>query len=248
MAPLVSVILPVYNMAAYLEKCLLSLQNQSYRRFEVLVVDDCSSDNSLSLAQGFAARDERFRILTQPRNQGVSAARNLGLKRSRGELICFCDPDDWCEPDYLQSFVEQLRDPTVALAVTGFYTDQKITRGRKQSPAILNQRTMLPAILKLTGNVRGFLWNKCFRRHIITAHQLQFDQKLTLMEDYLFIVQYALTSQVFAYDQKPRYHYVQHRDSAVHSIDLKMVRNIISAWTRAHAAILHSLLRPGKRD
>ena len=95
--PLISVIVPVYDVGKYLSKCLDSLLAQTWRNLEIIVVDDGSPDGSWDIMQDYAARDSRVRIFRK-KNGGVSAARNFGMDAAEGEYLGFVDPDDWCRP------------------------------------------------------------------------------------------------------------------------------------------------------
>ena len=103
--PLVSIIVPVYNVENYIEKCLESVKNQSYTKFECLIVNDGSKDKSIDLAQKFTEIDSRFKILNKP-NGGLASARNFGIKHSTGEFIAFLDSDDAWEKNKLQNQIE----------------------------------------------------------------------------------------------------------------------------------------------
>ena len=103
--PKISVIVPVYNVENYIEKCIESILSQTYTDFELLLINDGSSDKSGSICDAYVNKDERIRVFHK-KNEGVSIARNLGIKRSLGEWICFVDSDDWVENLYLEKFVE----------------------------------------------------------------------------------------------------------------------------------------------
>ena len=107
--PVVSVLMAVYNAQHYLEKALDSLLHQTLCDIEVLAVDDCSTDNSLSLLQHRACMDGRLRVFRQSENQGQAVARNLALREARGEFVCMVDADDWLSPDALETAVAQFR-------------------------------------------------------------------------------------------------------------------------------------------
>ncbi len=102
----VSVVVPVYNVARYLERCINSLLGQTYTDLEILCVDDCSTDESREILKSFAEKDQRVRALFQPQNQGVSAARNRALDEMTGEWVCFCDSDDWYELNFVERMLE----------------------------------------------------------------------------------------------------------------------------------------------
>lgn len=90
MQPLISVVVPVYNAERYIGKCVESIQSQTYENLEIILVDDCSTDNSLKLCKQYASKDPRLKIVEHQKNQGVSAARNSGIKISRGGVHHFC--------------------------------------------------------------------------------------------------------------------------------------------------------------
>ena len=102
MDELISVIVPVYNAAAYIERCVKSIQNQTYTYFELILVNDGSTDNSLEICKTLAGQDERIVVLDRP-NGGASAARNTGLAHMRGQYIVFADSDDYVSPSYLEN-------------------------------------------------------------------------------------------------------------------------------------------------
>lgn len=102
-APKISIIIPVYNSETHLDTCIQSICRQSYTDFELILVDDGSTDRSASICDGYASKDTRIRVLHQA-NAGVSAARNKGIDNARGEWLTFIDSDDYVEPGYLASF------------------------------------------------------------------------------------------------------------------------------------------------
>lgn len=102
--PLISIIVPVYNTAAYLRRCLDSILSQTYGHWEAILVDDGSTDGSGAICEEYASRDSRFQVTHRP-NSGVAATRNAGLDAATGEYIGFVDSDDWIEPDMFRSMV-----------------------------------------------------------------------------------------------------------------------------------------------
>lgn len=105
----VSVIIPVYNVGQYLARTITGVLEQTYRDLEVILVDDCSKDNSRQVMESFQKKDHRVRCFFQEVNQGVSAARNRGLDEAIGQWICFCDGDDWYEPNFLEKMMESAK-------------------------------------------------------------------------------------------------------------------------------------------
>ena len=117
--PKISVVVPVYNVAAYVEKCLASLAEQTYPNMEVIVVDDASSDGGGELCDGWADRDPRFQIVHFPENRGVCAARNEGVSRASGAYIAFVDSDDYGEPALLETLYRALAESQADVSVCG---------------------------------------------------------------------------------------------------------------------------------
>ena len=115
---LVSVIVPVYNTGKVAKKVIRQLLEQSYQNIEIVVVDDGSTDDSLVRLQELAAKDKRVKLIHQ-KNAGVSAARNAGIERARGEYMVFVDSDDEVRPGFIEKLVEAMSDPGVAVALTG---------------------------------------------------------------------------------------------------------------------------------
>ena len=102
---MISIVVPIYNGENYIEDCVRSILSQIYQDWELILVDNASEDDSLLKCKEFARKDDRIQVLQQHRNMGVSAARNLGIEKARGEFITFIDIDDWVEQDYLERLV-----------------------------------------------------------------------------------------------------------------------------------------------
>lgn len=110
--PLISVIIPIYNVEQYLEQCLDSVVNQTYRNLEIILVDDGSPDKCGAICDAYKAKDERIIVIHQE-NQGLSAARNAGLDICKGEYIAFVDSVDWVEADYIDAMLEYVGNHTI---------------------------------------------------------------------------------------------------------------------------------------
>ena len=108
---LISIVIPVYNVEKYLEKCLQSVQNQTYNHFEVILVNDGSTDSSLSICEKFVNQDKRFSVFSKE-NGGMSSARNFGIKKAKGSFITFVDSDDYIVKDYLSHLVAGIKSET----------------------------------------------------------------------------------------------------------------------------------------
>lgn len=116
--PLISVIVPVYNVEKYLDKCVDSIVNQTYKNLEIILVDDGSPDNCPKMCDDWARKDKRIRVIHK-KNGGVSSARNLGINNANGECIGFVDSDDWIEKKYIQKLYETLIQEGADIALCG---------------------------------------------------------------------------------------------------------------------------------
>jgi len=195
-SPLVSVIMPVYNTGKIAKKVLGQLLGQSYQNIEIVVVDDGSTDDSLVRLQEVAAKDERVKLCHQ-KNAGVSAARNAGIERARGEYMVFVDSDDEVKPGFLEKLVEAMSDSGVAVALTGKVhenlQDEKRTkvvakprRARKKNEKLANYMMYL---LLMDGRMYS-VTNKIFRAGVIRKLGLEFEEGRNFAEDTKFVLDY----------------------------------------------------------
>ncbi|NCB62650.1 MAG: glycosyltransferase [Clostridia bacterium] len=216
--PLVSIIVPVYNVRPYLERCLSSIQNQTFRSFEVFLVDDGSTDGSGELCRTYAAADARFHALQQ-RNAGAAQARNLAMDRARGKYLQFADGDDWLTPDATETFVHTAESTGCDLAVSHFYrvaNGRKAERGHIREDKILTRHEFAEHMMKAPANFYyGVLWNKFYRRAIVEANHLRCPSDVSWCEDFLFNLEYFASARLISTISKPLYYYLKREDSIV---------------------------------
>ncbi|KRM71599.1 glycosyltransferase family 2 protein [Lacticaseibacillus brantae] len=241
MQPLVSVIVPIYNLSPYLPRGLKSLTQQTYNNIELILIDDASTDTSASVMAEFAAQDARVKPIYLTKNGGVSAARNAGLEVATGELLAFMDGDDWVEPDFIDALVKTMNHRNCDLVVSPFFSDNpepNAVPARSQMDKVLTRSAFIRGMLMPVGRVRGYLWNKMYRRDLVEQAHLRFDETVSIMEDELFTVQYALMTDRFFYFGKPAYHHVIRLDSATQSLGvIGAVPQQISALVRIQKMI-----------
>ncbi len=196
----ISIIVPVYNARATLNRCVDSLRGQTHENIEILLVNDGSKDDSLAICQSLAREDERIRVIDKP-NGGVSSARNAGLEEATGEIVMFCDSDDWVEPDWCGCMYDHF--------VPGSLTVCEIQRSdvpREDHPnpmEIVDRKHYLHHRMLMCSPI-----NKLFSRRVIRENNLRFPPDLSLGEDFVFCLQYlcAISGDVrFVY--RELYHY-----------------------------------------
>ena len=205
---MITVVVSVYNTGKYLPKALDALLGQTEQNFEILLVDDGSTDGSGAACDQQAERSPKIQVFHKS-NGGLSSARNLGIEHARGESIIFPDPDDWVEPNYLEHLLA-IRDKYGAdLSICGHYltwngTDSLWNPSATETTLDTGKAV---ALLMKTNSFCGYAWNKLYRMDVIREHGLRFDEELGMAQDLHFAFRYFQFCQTFAYDPAPLYHY-----------------------------------------
>lgn len=221
-SPLISIIVPVFNGAPYLDECLLSIRQQTYTNLEIIVVNDGSTDNSLTIIESHSNEDSRFVVVNQG-NAGVSIARNRGLSLAQGSLIGFVDADDWIEEGMYEAMNKRIQDHQIDLVACSvkqhhLADDQSwTTRIRRDliDAAQVSKRSLTAAFL--SGELDYANWNKLFRKEIIERCQIQFEPKLCIGEDFLFNLEYISNCNKGAFLSNTFYNYRSLSQSLFHS-------------------------------
>lgn len=185
--PVVSVIIPVYNVAPYLREALDSVVNQTYKKLEIIVVDDGSTDGSGTICDEWAQRDKRIRVFHKS-HEGVSEARNMGLLKCKGQLIGFADADDWLEPDMIELLAGKLNQADAVMC--GFQTcgtGIPVIRGTEPL-ADGTFEEIVRSLIKENGYFTA-IWNKMFHREVIFRNQgaILMDPALSFGEDEVWL-------------------------------------------------------------
>lgn len=214
--PKVSVIVPIYGVESYLDKCIQSIINQSYKDWELILVDDGSPDESGEICEKYVTIDSRINVL-HLLNSGVSVARNRGMAIAKGQYITFVDGDDWIEPCYLESLLRYAGESVVVYGnVINDYSDgtpSSIVFDYTEG-ACIKLEANEQAIIKYHILENGFPVSKLFSADVIRTHKLTFDENLSYHEDHLFVLGYLSVVGTVILSSKPIYHY-EHRGGNV---------------------------------
>ena len=227
MDPYISIIIPVYNTEQYIGHCIDSILCQTYRNYEVLLVDDGSSDNSGKICDLYKIKDQRINVFHK-KNEGVSIARNYGLNLAKGNWITFVDSDDILDQDWLQCYAENITDD-IDIIFQGFIEHSQFIEQKK----ILDYCSCyIETIYQLEKNdLFGWTWNKIFKANIIKSNLIQFDSKLTINEDLLFTLNYCSFASTIKVLPIAKYHYYIRTGSLLTSqhkyIDIKHKADLI---------------------
>lgn len=219
----ISIIVPVYNVEDYLDKCIESLTAQSYKNIEIILVDDGSKDKSGQICDEWSKRDERIQVIHKE-NGGVSSARNKGIAASTGEWLMFIDGDDYCERNMLQRLYESVVKDKSDFAYCSFYTDRNGARKANELPiqsGVYNMAEVFKPIMFGTLNALGksmsaSLWTGIFSKRIIESYNIAFDAYIRFAEDWLFYAEYITRCKKVSIINEALYNYVQRATSVMH--------------------------------
>mgnify|MGYP000526611185 CR=1 FL=1 len=242
--PLVSIILPVYNAQNHLARCVGSICAQTYRNIEIIILNDGSKDQSLPVCEEFRQKDPRI-LLVDKANSGVSDTRNLGLKLASGKYVEFVDSDDYLDPDFTERLVAAAEENEADFVIAPY--KMVIPAGASKPEQVLDkiqdelgvmsvarppevrEYGFLPAgvydkdtfALRLMDKPASYfysvLWNKLYRRDILTGNDIQFVSEMRWAEDLVFNLRYIQYAERFVAIDKPGYYYVQNPQSICHT-------------------------------
>ena len=216
--PEISVIVPAYNIEEYIARCLLSLLNQSFKDYEIIIIDDGSTDKTSEIIDYYSVKYERIRVL-HTQNAGVSNARNNGLKMAKGKYIVFVDGDDYVDEQYLEVMLGLISQKDADIGIVDYflqYEDQIEIHSKNNGESVLYKSSEMISNLREIDMYEGYLWNKIFRKNKIDELQLFFDAELKVWEDLLFCYKYMKACKLGVYMHKPLYYYVQRIGSVMH--------------------------------
>lgn len=219
---LISIIVPVYNVEEYISRTIESILKQTYLNFELILVDDGSTDKSRDICEKFAKIDERIFVFFQ-NNRGVSAARNKGISKSRGKYIIFIDSDDWVAPNMLETYLNQMISEDSELVINEYnreYDNVLYPQNGDLKEGYLTIEQTLCKIINPTG-FYGSVWGKIFHADIIKKNQLQFDISIAIGEDLLFVIDYIQYCSKISYGKNRLYNYVIRDSSALNTVNLR---------------------------
>ena len=212
---LISIIVPVYNVEKYLSKCLNSILVQTYKKLQIILIDDGSVDNSGKICDEYAKTDNRIEVIHQ-KNLGVSSARNKGLEAAKGKWIGFIDSDDCIEPDMFEYLIKLVYKYNVDIAQCGIFFEENKTKKRTYCP----QKDIFKDSIKsfdycdwdmLSNSTCNKLYSVAILKNIL------YDVKYPVGEDLLFNLQAMKNANGIVLGVQAKYHYMQRMESVCHS-------------------------------
>lgn len=221
--PLISIIIPIYNSEAFLDKCIQSAINQSYDNIEVVLVNDGSIDSSGEICDTYAAIDSRIKIVHK-KNGGLVSARKAGLLRSTGDYVLYIDGDDWIELKLVEDFVDQIAKHNADVIIPAHIVNLE---GREDilinstPPGFYSKERLVAEVyprMLHTGKfaqfgIFSYSWGKMYRREVLLQNQLNVDEDIVMGEDALCVYPTLLDAESVVVLKQPYYHYRQRADS-----------------------------------
>lgn len=218
----ISVVVPIYNAEKYLERSLNCILRQSFSSFELLLVDDGSTDRSGLICDSYALKDERIKVFHR-QNSGASASRNYGLKQALCPYICFIDADDYQDEFFLETYIDALKEDDYDIVFQNFLQHNEDGSTFKQELDTIIAFTEDDLSEALYGldykKCFGWTWNKIFRLSIIKDRNLSFREDFSLREDELFTFQYFKHVKKVKIINTAYYHYFVYGNSLMHRMN-----------------------------
>lgn len=225
----VSIVIPVYNVASYIEECLQSVFQQTYRNIEVIIVDDCGKDNSMQLVKTFVnkVKDVSFKIIHHPKNLGLSAARNTGIKESTGNYIYFIDSDDFITTNCIETFVDLIKkypDSDVVFGSATFYPNAWgsfcLNVKNSKIPSYSNNRRWINTSFLKNDFLPITAWNKLVSKEFIIRNKLFFKEGI-YYEDQLWLYLMAYACSKISFNKINTYFYRKNPNGIIHKYGIK---------------------------
>lgn len=213
----VSIIVPLYNVERFIEKCVFSILNQDYSNIEIILVDDGSPDNSGVIADELKKKDQRINVIHQ-NNCGVSAARNVGLTAASGEYVTFVDGDDWIESDYVSYFVHLMKKHKcdVAMNKNNYTETRNVSR---EVDYVVNAEKVMEWIYK--GDIFVAVWNKMYKTSFLKENNIMFNPSIWYGEGMLFNIECLQYTNEVIICEKSVYHQTFNIESAMRKFNLE---------------------------
>ena len=238
---LISILMPVYNGQEYLEETVLSILNQSYKEFELIIINDGSSDNTKVICDNLEKIDKRIKIIHKE-NTGVSHTRNIALDNASGEYIAFIDSDDSVYKDYLKILLSSMEKSNGQLSVCGFKERKISANGQVEDLSKVFYPKEVIAIEDMKDLIMDFgnsgllnpLWNKLYSREIIEKNNIRFKEDVETGEDFIFNLQYFKKIKKICFSKEELYYYIRRNNN---SITYRYIDNMYEKGLEIHSLL-----------
>lgn len=219
MKNLISIIVPVYNVSLYLNQCIQSIINQTYKDLQIILVDDGSTDGSSQICDDYAKRDSRIEVIHKS-NGGLVSARKAGIQIATGDYVGYVDGDDWIEPDMYEQMLDCMIANNVDIVETQYFIEAGTQTKRMESKlqyGIHKTENLIPVMLCDKDfnecRMQPYVWSKLYKRELLIRHQLRVDECILCGEDMAVVYPYILDCENVYVLNYAGYHYVQRSNS-----------------------------------
>ncbi len=210
----VSIILPVYKVEKYLRQCLDSIVNQTFKDIEIIIINDCSPDNSLQIIKEYQKKDSRIVLLNLPENKGLSNARNEGMKTAKSKYIVFVDSDDWVREDYVELLFNNIEKYNCDVFSEGFISyHNKTSKYTREKYSFLTTKSTNNKSLILFPSINCGPWSKIYKKDFLLNNNLFFTLKSC--EDCFFFYRLVLLKPKIIFKEEPIYFYRIGRETSL---------------------------------
>lgn len=229
-SPLISVIIPVYNSSKYLYKCLDSVAKQTFKDFEVIVIDDGSTDDSSDIINKFVNKYDNF-IFKKQENKGAAIARNMGIDIARGKFISFIDSDDFVEKDFLEVMYNKAIENNSDVVCCGFsYYHPNSNKFIKDifmiNSGVYSSNKILSLMIK-DFRMHYYMWNKLWKRDLFENNNIRYPQ--ICFEDITTVPKLVYFSNKVTVIKKSYYYYTNNKNSLVHTVNISQLNDYIKS-------------------
>ena len=212
----ISIIIPIYNVEKYLEKCLNTIINQTYKNLEIILIDDGSTDNSSTICDEYCKKDKRIKVIHK-NNEGVSSARNKGIELSKGKYIVFIDPDDYVTDDHIEGLYDCIISNNVDLVISNLIDideDGIILNNERKKSFLMNKDQCLKELLS-EDNFYHVCCGNMYRRDLL--EKIRFNCEYSIAEDLDFLYRYIKHIRSAYFLSENTYYYLKREDSITNS-------------------------------
>lgn len=247
----VSVLVPVYGEDEYLDQCIESICNQTYRNLEIILVDDGSPDRCPEICDQWAKKDTRI-VVCHKKNGGLVSARKMGAQMATGQLITYVDGDDWLELDAIFNMVSDMEQHDADIVIYGFIKElygKQIRYQNNIKAGVYKDKQLKDDILNkmifdfdlFQCGLYTYVWNKLFKRDVVLSNQLNVDERIVIGEDASVVYPSIASTKSIYISEKCKYHYRQRMNSILRSVtknekrieQLKILYDYLTQWSNA---------------
>lgn len=249
----ISIIVPVYNLESYIDRCIDSIISQRFKNIEIIIINDASTDKSKEKIINYLKKYENITFIDNSTNKGVSQSRNNAISIAKGQYILFVDGDDWIERDMCFELYAEAKESNADIIMCDLFIDYndkkaKIYKMKLDKNVIMSSEEGLKEVLTEINNVKGYSCNKLYKKSFLTENKIKYPQGITLYEDSVFNILAFSKATKIKYIDKPLYHYFQRYNSATKTFDEKSIKNakVIIELVKNHLKEENKLVRVEK--